>query len=132
MRWSVLVVLTVACSAWPVKQRDIAGTYVMNRGRAADTLTLEANGFYRRAYAVPGQSAKVETGSWKIDTVHNEVHVSLPGFWPWWLAETEAGALRRRPTLLSPIAFSPRPERTWTGRLQFVVDEGLGWAYVQR
>ena len=106
------------------------GTYVMNRGRAADTLILQANGHYRRIYAMPGQTVAVDTGAWSATTLHGDEWVTFTTFWPRWRAETETSTLYRFPLKAGP--WQALPGRTLTGRLQMVVDEDIEWSYVQR
>lgn len=137
---AVVVVLigSLACSELPIDFGEIHGTYVMNHGRAADTLIVHPRGRYRRIYAMPGESVVIDSGRWSVDSVYdlarNSFHelAAFASFRPRWRAETEAAAVQRSPSLLLPGSWPAIPERTVTGRLQFVVDDDLDWAYVRR
>jgi hypothetical protein len=122
-------IAVIGCSR-PADLRDVPGTFVMNRGRAADTLTLQSEGRYRRAYVAPGQEAVIDTGTWSVDTVGRDVYLTFDAFTPRWRAETSPPAVR---SVASAMGYWPaRPERTWAGDIQLVVDDDLGWAYVKR
>lgn len=134
----VVLIGSVACSELPIDFRKIPGTYVMNHGRAADTLIVHPRGRYRRIYAMPGERVVIDSGKWSVDSVYdlerNSFHVlaAFASFQPRWRAETQAAAVQRSPSLLLPESWPAIPERTVTGRIQFVVDDGLDWAYVRR
>jgi hypothetical protein len=127
---AALPLLATACLAWPVSPRDVPGTYVMNRGRAADTLIVLPQGRYRRAYHLPGQPAVVDSGAWAINGSRRPMVVTFFGMWMRWRSETEASTLLRSP--LVPAVWSMEPTRTFNGRMKFLVDEDLDWAYVRR
>jgi hypothetical protein len=139
-QYALVVVLigSVACSELPIDWGGISGTYVMNHGRAADTLIVHPRGRYRRIYAMPGESVAIDSGKWSVDSVYDlersrfHVVAAFASFRPRWRAETEAAAVQRSPSLLSPESWPAIPERTVTGRIQFVVDDDLDWAYVRR
>ena len=126
----VLLLVAAACSEWPVGAGELPGTYVMNRGRAADTLILEREGHYRRVYAMPDKPVVIDTGRWTVETFHDEVYVAFASFWQRWRAESDMGALRRFPIAAGP--WRAPPERTLSGRIQLAVDPDLEWAYAQR
>jgi predicted GH43/DUF377 family glycosyl hydrolase len=131
MRRAVLLLfVTAACSEWPIHERDVAGTYVLNRGQAADTLMVGPEGRYRRVYAMPGQPVAVDTGRWTLETYHGDLVVRFSPFLQRWLAETNPSGLRRAPLL--PGTWLAPPHRTLTGRIQLVVDEDLAMVYVRR
>jgi hypothetical protein len=132
------MLLAVACSEVPIDFRDVPGTYVMNHGRAADTLFVQAHGRYRRIYAMPGENIAVDSGTWSVDSIYDvdrkrfHVLAAFAAFPRRWLAETEAALVRRSPRFLLPESWPAVPERTLTGRIQFVVDPDLEWSYVRR
>lgn len=126
---ALLLLITAACSQWPIHERDLTGTYVMNRGRAADTLMVQPHGRYRHVYAMPGQPVTVDSGSWVADTFHGDAVVRFSQFWQRWQGEMDASWVRRSP--LKPGEWMAHPDRKFNGRLRFVVDETLAWAYVQ-
>src|SRR6185503_13015572 len=61
---SLLSILALGCGALPITDREIPGTYVMNLGRAADTLFVDPGGTYRRVYRAPDQPVTIDSGSW--------------------------------------------------------------------
>jgi hypothetical protein len=126
----VVLAAAAACSELPIKVRDYAGTYVMNRGRAADTLILEAQGRYRRIYAMPGQTVAIDAGTWAADTFHGDVYIGFATFWPRWRSETDPSSLWRTPVVAA--YWRALPKRAFTGRIRLEVDDDLDWAYVQR
>jgi len=127
---ATLFLLVAACSAWPINPRDVPGTYVMNRGRAADTLIVLQQGRYRRVYRMPGQPVSIDSGTWSVDRSRRQMVIKFAALWPRWRAETEASSLRRSP--LAPVAWSVELTRTLGGRVKFFVDEDLDWAYVRK
>jgi hypothetical protein len=127
---AALLLAAAACSSWPIGPRDLPGTYVMNRGQAADTLVLLEQGTYRRVYRRSGDSPVIDTGTWSVDTVHKELVVTLQGFWQRWRAETEMGVMRR--TVLTSGTWRAPLERTLSGSIKLIVDSDVEWAYVRR
>jgi aminoglycoside 6'-N-acetyltransferase I len=126
----VLLLVATACSAWPIDSRELPGTYVMNRGHAADTLILERGGHYRHVYALPDKPVAIDTGRWTVDTFHEEVYVAFERFWQRWRAESDMGALLRYPISAGP--WRATMERSLTGRIRLPVDPDLDWVYTQR
>lgn len=125
------LLLTIAgCSLFPIGPRDVPGTYVMNRGRAADSLIVLPGGRYRRVYAMPGQPVVIESGAWTVDPSRRPAVVTFESLWPRWRNETEASWLSRSP--LAPANWRAELTRTFTGRIKWWVDEDLDWAYVRR
>jgi len=115
----------------PITDREIPGTYVMNLGRAADTLFVDPGGTYRRVYRAPDQPVTIDSGSWTITEYHGDHVVAFTNFWQRWRAETEgAGTARHR----APIAaddWRSKPERSLWGKLQLPVEPDLQWMYVR-
>lgn len=128
---TLVVVLAVACSELPINPRDVPGTYVMNRGRAADTLIVLPQGRYRRVYAMPGQPVVIDSGTWSIGRSGHQMVVKFGALSPRWETETEASARRRSPPLAS-ASWSTEPTRTLSGKMKLWVDEFLDWAYIWR
>jgi hypothetical protein len=118
--------LTLTACTRPADVRDVPGTYVMNRGRAADTLIVGADRRYRRVYVAPGQAAAIDTGGWSVDTVGDRVFVTFEHFSSRWRAD-----LGLEPSRV--VGYWPvEPERTLDGLIRLVVNSDLGLAYVQR
>ena len=119
----VTAVILASCSV-PASLDWVPGTYVMNRGRAADTLVVRANHSYERRYAMPGAAAVIDHGAWSVDTIEEHRYVTFEPFVARWKAETD-------PTGTAPTSgFWPvQPERTMTGAIVLNVNSDLGWEY---
>lgn len=129
--WALLPILMVACGALPIDHREVPGTYVMNLGRAADTLIVEARGTYRRIYAMPDQPVTIDSGTWSIQQYHGDEVVAFSNFWQRWRGETEGTGAARHRAPITPDNWRPVPERSWWGRMQLPVEPDLQWIYVQ-
>ena len=128
---SIASCLTIACGALPIDHRGIPGTYVMNLGRAADTLIINAGGTYRRIYAIPNQPVTIDSGTWVITMYHGDEVVAFSDFWQRWRAETEGtGSARHRAPMIADV-WRAVPERSLWGRLQLPVEPELQWMYVR-
>jgi hypothetical protein len=127
---AALLLVIAGCSLLPIDPRDVPGTYVMNRGHAADTLFVLPGGRYRHVYAMPGQPVVIESGVWTVDQSRHPVVVIFESLWPRWRNETETSTLSRSP--LAPANLRAEATRTITGRIKWWVDEDLDWAYVRR
>jgi len=128
VRLFAFAALALAACTQRADLRDVPGTYVMNRGRAADTLIVGTDRHYRRVYIAPGQAAVIDSGTWSVDTVGDQILVTFEHFAPRWRAETDAG-----PELRLVIGYWPvEPERTLGGAIRLVVDPDVDWAYVQQ
>ena len=126
---ALAIVTTVTACARPVGSSELAGTYVMNRGHAADTLILRPDGQYRRIFVVPGRGPAIDAGKWETWGSGRELSIVLSDFVPRWRVEmgppgTQMDSIPRGYSVLEP-------ERTG-GVIQFVVDPDYDWAYVQR
>jgi hypothetical protein len=128
--WFVLGLLAAGCGRQAALS-EVPGTYVMNRGRAADTLFVRADGHYRRTYVYPGQQAVVDTGAWTVDTSGADIFVTFAGFLARWRAETDPPVLQAQLPATRGY-WATKPERTASGRVQIVVDPDDGWAYVRK
>jgi aminoglycoside 6'-N-acetyltransferase I len=126
----VLLLVSAACSEWPIGARELPGTYVMNRGRAADTLILDRQGHFRRIYAMPDKPVVIDSGRWTVDTFHETVYVAFATFSQRWRAESDMGALPRYPIAAGP--WRAPPERGFSGQIRLPVDPDLDWVYTQR
>jgi hypothetical protein len=124
------LIVVAACSEWPISARDVPGTYVMNRGRAADTLIVLPHGRYRHIYAMPGQRVVIDSGTWLVNQAPHQVAVRFSTLWARWRNETDGSYLRR--SLLTPMSWSVEVSRTLSGRIRMYADENLDWAYVRR
>lgn len=116
-------VILAACTV-PASLDSVPGMYVMNRGRAADTLVVRANHTYERRYALPGSAAVIDHGAWSVDTIETDTYVTFERFVARWEAETDpSGRAPQR-------AFWPvQPERTMSGAIVLTVNSDLGWEY---
>lgn len=123
---SVLAALLLSSCAGPVHLKDVPGTYVMDHGRAADTLTVRPDGHYARVYLAPGHRAAIDTGTWTVDTTQGQLAISFTRFVARWRAETFPTAPQ------NAGLWVVEPIRTRGGTLRLTVDDDLGWAYVQR
>lgn len=119
----VAVLILAACNV-PVSQDRVPGTYVMNRGRAADTLMIRANHSYERRYSLPGSTTHVDRGTWSFDSLRAERYITFDSFPPRWHAET-----RPRSWQDSRGFWPVMPERTITGGIVLGVDPDLDWEY---
>jgi hypothetical protein len=124
------LLLIAGCSLLPIGPRDVPGTYVMNRGHAADTLFVLPGGRYRHVYAMPGQPVVIESGAWTADRSRRTTVITFESLWPRWRTETETSSLSRSP--LAPANLRAEAMRTFSGRIKWWVDEDLDWAYVRR
>jgi hypothetical protein len=129
-RLAALLVVVAACSEWPISARDIPGTYVMNRGRAADTLILLQHGRYRHIYRMPGQRVAIDSGTWLVTQSGHQIVVRFSALWQRWRNETDFSYVLRAP--LTPVSWSVEPSRTVSGRMRLDAEEALDWAYVRR
>ena len=116
----------VACTR-AVPPEEASGTYVMNRGRAADTLVVHAGGTYVRRYAAPGRVVVTDSGRWSIDHIGRERVIGFAAFTPRWRSETFPGAAP------PAVGWWPvQPERAALGgEVRLPVSDDLGWAYVR-
>ena len=71
--------LLCGCEA-RARPEEVPGTYVMNRGRAADTLLVRPSGTYVRRHVAPGGALVVDSGSWSIEQTTGEQRVAFEGF----------------------------------------------------
>jgi hypothetical protein len=127
--FALAIVMTMIDCSRPIVSSELAGTYVMNHGHAADTLILHPDGQYRRIYVMPGRDPVIDAGKWEAETSAGELSVVLSGFVPRWRVEmdlpgTQMDAIPRGYTFV-------QAERAG-GVIQFVVDPDDVWAYVQR
>lgn len=123
--------LTLACGALPIDHREIPGTYVMNLGRAADTLIVIKGGTYRRIYASPNQPVMIDSGKWVITMYHGDEVVAFSDFRQRWRSETEGTGSARHRTPITADDWRARPERSLWGRLRLPVEPELQWMYVR-
>lgn len=120
-------IVTVACTR-PAPPEAVPGTYVMNRGQAADTLVVLVDGRYWRRYVPPVGAAAVDTGRWEYDTMPGDApRVSFARFPVRWQAETFPPDTTWR--IGPPGWWPPEVEQTWRGQVRLPVDSDLGWAY---
>lgn len=121
--------LSIACGALPIDHREVPGTYVMNLGRAADTLLVNAGGTYRRSYAIPNEPVTIDSGTWVITMYHGDEVVAFSNFSQRWRNETEGtGSARHRAPITADV-WRAVPERSLWGRLQLPVEPDLQWRY---
>jgi len=118
---AVLATMISACSR-SVSPSELPGTYVMNRGQAADTIFVRSDGTYLRRLVLPGEAPVSDTGQWQLEPVAGEeriVFAKLRAKWP---------GLREE----SPPGYWPvRTVLGAGGQVRLPVDEDLGWAYVR-
>lgn len=118
------MVATSACRA-EAHRADVPGTYVMNRGRAADTLWLMPQGHYTHLYRYPADAPIVRGGCWTWSRFENTPLVELDDFIMLSRRETFPSALRQQGGI-----WPAQIERSLlTGRVRLPVDDDVGWAY---
>ena len=122
---TVALILTVAACSRPATSDSVTGTYVMNHGKAHDTLIVYPSGEYARRYAAPGAAIVVDSGRWTWDTINGEQFLTFEKFVPRWMSELY-------PNVPSTPGFWPaRPERRSGGAVEIPVERDIGWAYVR-
>jgi hypothetical protein len=116
----------IACGA-EVAPAELPGLYVMNKGRAADSLWLRSDGRYVHQYMGPGHAAAVvDSGAWQVEH-RDELRVTLSNFVERSLVETWPVD---KPSL-QPTTWFTYTRRASSGRPSLVVDDDLGWAFVR-
>jgi hypothetical protein len=123
----IAAALLVTSSCRGVPPDAVPGTYVMNHGRASDTLVVRAGGTYIRRYAAPGQPPAIDSGTWSVDTASRGQMLGFDRFPTRWDAETPFASDRDTVRGLW-LTIAHRDVR---GRVRLVVDDDLDWAYVR-
>ena len=128
---SLLTMLVLASAACGRRARpdEVPGTYVMNRGRAADTLVVRPGGTYLRRYVAPGGAPATDSGAWSVDTATGEGRIVFEGFVARWRGEVFPG-------LPDPGGgrgglWAVAAERPPGGGVRLPVNDDVGWAYVR-
>lgn len=125
-------VMVVACER-PVSDTELPGLYVMNEGRAADTLWLRRDGRFVRRF-VPniggGAVASIDSGVWQMVRASDRPpELVVRGITPWWETEMWPAGTSRPP--VQRTVWGAPVERAGGGRPSLAVDYDLGWAYVR-
>jgi hypothetical protein len=120
----LLAVCAVGCNT-VADPNDVPGTYVMNLGKARDTLTVYPDSSYRRVYVSPGARAVVDIGRWGVRRVDNKTFIDFSDFTTRWRVETFPGDPPKTGT------WSVAAERNVNDDLLLGVDDDMGWAYIQ-
>ena len=120
------LLVATSCSR-PVPPDAVPGTYVMNHGRAADTLVVRAGGTYVRRYAAPGQPLAIDSGTWHVDSLAGEQMLGFDRFATRWEAETPFAS--DRDTV--PVLWLVSAKRDARRGVRLVVNDDLDWAYIR-
>ena len=128
------VTTLVAGCALPNDMAELAGTYVMSKTWAADTLHLRADGHYVRTFRDLRDSAVAPTftdsGSWFLTRNHRSV--GLKRFPPRWAfvhdlkGDTTGGKILEMPRTLSLTI-----QQSWRGTLRLAWHPEFGWWFVR-
>ena len=105
----------------------VPGTYVMNHGRAGDTLLVRAGGTYVRRYTAPGQPLAIDSGTWSVDTLLNDGMLGFNSFLTRWDAEVPFASGRD----IFRGLWLTIAQRDFRGSVRLIVDDDLDWAYVR-
>jgi len=122
---SLIVMIVLAACSRPATKEEAVGVYVMNKGKAHDSLTVYPNGAYSRRYAAPGAASVVDSGRWTWDTINGEQFLTLEKFTPRWDYELFP------PARGDPGFWPARPERRAGGSVRIPVERDIGWFYIQ-
>ena len=125
-RFALLVsaIFAMACSV-QARPSDVPGTYVMNQGRAADTLWIKPGGTYAHLYRYPGAAPILRRGSWTWGSVDEFAAIEVDDFIMLSRRESFPSANRSTGGIWpAPIERSPL-----TGAVFIPVDDDTGWAY---
>jgi hypothetical protein len=121
-----MALLVTAACARSVPPEEVPGTYVMNRGKAADTLVVRADRMYVRRYAAPGRPMAIDSGTWSPDHVGSSPMLGFQGFPMRWEVETSPDG---RDT--ARVLWLVSAQRDARGGVRLLVDEDLDWAYIR-
>ena len=124
----------VAGCALPKDMTGVAGTYVMSKTWAADTLHLRADGHYVRTFRDLRESAVAPTvtdsGSWFLTRNHRSV--GLKRFPPRWaFVHDLKGDTTRGKVLEMPRTLSLTIQHSWRGTLRLAWHPEFGWWFVR-
>jgi hypothetical protein len=125
---AALTAFGVGCGR-PARPAEVPGTYVMDGGRAADTLVVRPGGTYLRRYAAPGRAPVTDSGTWSVVTGAGAGDLAFQGFVPSWRAETFPGP--SEPGGGRGHLWFVAPKRGAGGGVRLPVNDDLGWAYVR-
>ena len=130
---ATVTTLTAAC-ALPNDMPGLAGTYVMSKTWAADTLHLRADGHYVRTFRDLRDSAVAPTftdsGSWFLTRNHRSV--GLKRFPPRWaFVHDLMGDTTRGKVLEMPRTLSLTVQHSWRGMLRLAWHPEFGWWFVR-
>jgi hypothetical protein len=77
-RAAMLLVMLVACSR--VSHASLVGLYELTDDKYQDSLELRADGTYVHRFATVASGAVMDTGTWVMEVVDSESHVTLNQF----------------------------------------------------
>lgn len=123
---ALVLTLFAGCAEPLERPEEVTGTYVMDGGAARDELTVRADGRYVRSYALPGETAVVDSGTWEIERSSGEPRIVFSDFAPRWRAQAFPDVPMRRGY------WSTYAERSAGGTVRINVNEDLGLAYVRK
>jgi hypothetical protein len=119
---AILSIAVLACGR-PVSNTDLPGLYVLDHGRAADSLWVYSDSHYVQRYGHPGTSVIADSSRWTVDSVGGKRLITFEGF-------VHYSRPERSPTLDTVRGFWPvKPERSRSGAIILPVDSDLDWAY---
>lgn len=113
-----------ACSV-QARPADVPGTYVMNKGRAADTLWIKPGGTYAHLYRYPGEAPILRRGSWTPASMPGLGAIEVDDFIMHSRRESFPSAVPTQGGIWpAPVERSPL-----TGAVFIPVDDDSGWTY---
>ena len=118
------MIFATGCSV-EARPADVPGTYVMNRGRAADTLWLEPGGTYAHLYRYPGEAPILRHGSWTWGSTGDVAVVEVDDFIMLSTRESFPDGIRSRGGIW-PATIERSP---FTGAVFIPVNDDTGWTY---
>jgi hypothetical protein len=87
-RCLTLLALLAACNQ-PSGSAHFVGSYLLDRGRARDTLLLLADGRYRHTTAIEAHALLSDSGTWRVTVVEGQPRLQL-NQWVLW-SVTDSG-----------------------------------------
>ena len=123
---ALLLSSAVSCSL-PRTMPELAGTYVMHKDYAADTLVLRADGRYVRWYRKGDIAAVVDSGAWVLS--NHATAVALRDYKKRWRFVHDCMYSLECKELTQPATLALTIERSRWGTFRLGWHSGFGWWY---